>query len=208
MVPPRNVITDPGGDREGHYNNGSGYVNYGAEADRLLGVSNNSSLSHFGPEPEYSIIVADLAPEVSEKVLASLFQMRFASYKSVKIMLDPISGLSRGYGFVRFTNLADQEHALDEMQGVYCGNRPMRISPATPKSKVGGSMQAINQSKASNPSKSEFVESSNLLARGPNPEISFNRDFRRDVSQPPQAPATIAKVGRLYATRNRVPVCT
>lgn len=50
-------------------------------------------------------------------------------------MSDPITGLSRGYGFVRFTDEADQQRALQEMQGVYCGNRPMRISTATPKNK-------------------------------------------------------------------------
>jgi hypothetical protein len=53
-------------------------------------------------------------------------------------MTDPISGMSRGYGFVRFADEGDQQRALTEMQGVYCGNRPMRISTATPKNKSGG----------------------------------------------------------------------
>ncbi|ETN42114.1 uncharacterized protein HMPREF1541_04053 [Cyphellophora europaea CBS 101466] len=86
---------------------------------------------------EYSIFVGDLGPEVNEYVLVSLFQSRFPSCKSAKIMTDPISGMSRGYGFVRFSEEADQQRALSEMQGVYCGNRPMRISTATPKNKGG-----------------------------------------------------------------------
>lgn len=53
-------------------------------------------------------------------------------------MTDPISGMSRGYGFVRFSDENDQQRALTEMQGVYCGNRPMRISTATPKNKGPG----------------------------------------------------------------------
>ena len=65
----------------------------------------------------------------------SLFQNRFPTCKSAKIMTDPISGMSRGYGFVRFADEADQQRALTDMQGVYCGNRPMRISTATPKNK-------------------------------------------------------------------------
>ncbi|KAI9729327.1 MAG: hypothetical protein M1834_006998 [Cirrosporium novae-zelandiae] len=85
--------------------------------------------------PEYSIFVGDLGPEVNEFVLVSLFQNRFPSCKSAKIMTDPISGMSRGYGFVRFHDENDQQRALSEMQGVYCGNRPMRISTATPKNK-------------------------------------------------------------------------
>ncbi|KAL9100270.1 MAG: hypothetical protein Q9163_004330 [Psora crenata] len=88
--------------------------------------------------PEHSIFVGDLGPEVNEYVLVSLFQNRFPSCKSAKIMTDPISGMSRGYGFVRFSDEGDQQRALSEMQGVYCGNRPMRISTATPKNKPGG----------------------------------------------------------------------
>ncbi|KAL9625408.1 MAG: hypothetical protein Q9160_000471 [Pyrenula sp. 1 TL-2023] len=87
--------------------------------------------------PEFSIFVGDLGPEVTEYVLVSLFQARFHSCKSAKIMTDPISGMSRGYGFVRFSDESDQQKALTEMQGVYCGNRPMRISTATPKNKGG-----------------------------------------------------------------------
>jgi RNA recognition motif-containing protein len=89
--------------------------------------------------PEYSIFVGDLGPEVNEYVLVSLFQSRFPSCKSAKIMTDPVSGMSRGYGFVRFSDEQDQHRALTEMQGVYCGNRPMRISTATPKSRTGAS---------------------------------------------------------------------
>ncbi|KAL8820565.1 MAG: hypothetical protein Q9223_001245 [Gallowayella weberi] len=88
--------------------------------------------------PEFSIFVGDLGPEVNEYVLVSLFQGRFPSCKSAKIMTDPISGMSRGYGFVRFSDEQDQQRALSEMQGVYCGNRPMRISTATPKNKTQG----------------------------------------------------------------------
>lgn len=87
--------------------------------------------------PEYSIFVGDLGPEVNEFALMSLFQNKYPSCKSAKIMTDPITGLSRGYGFVRFTSEEEQQRALTEMQGVYCGNRPMRISTATPKNKSG-----------------------------------------------------------------------
>lgn len=48
-------------------------------------------------------------------------------------MTDPVSGLSRGYGFVRFHDPLDQQSALVQMNGVYCGHRPLRVSLATPK---------------------------------------------------------------------------
>ncbi|KAI1810987.1 RNA-binding domain-containing protein [Poronia punctata] len=85
--------------------------------------------------PEFSIFVGDLGHEVNEFVLVALFQARFPSCKSAKIMTDQQTGQSRGYGFVRFANEEDQQRALTEMQGVYCGNRPMRVSAATPKNR-------------------------------------------------------------------------
>jgi RNA recognition motif-containing protein len=96
-------------------------------------IANNRSSDDRGPE--YSIFVGDLGPEVNEFVLVSLFQGRFPSCKSAKIMTDAMTGQSRGYGFVRFSDEQDQQRALVEMQGVFCGNRPMRISTATPKTR-------------------------------------------------------------------------
>ncbi|KAJ7746416.1 hypothetical protein B0H14DRAFT_3514320 [Mycena olivaceomarginata] len=66
---------------------------------------------------------------------APKFIRPFASCKSAKIMLDPVTGVSRGYGFVRFMDESDQQRALIEMHGLYCLSRPMRISPATAKFK-------------------------------------------------------------------------
>lgn len=66
---------------------------------------------------EYSIFVGDLAPETSNSDLVAVFRnpvlglrndrepkfiRPFLSCKSAKIMLDPVTGVSRGYGFVRF----------------------------------------------------------------------------------------------------------
>ncbi|KAF7304575.1 hypothetical protein HMN09_00860200 [Mycena chlorophos] len=100
--------------------------------------------------PEYSIFVGDLAPEASNTDLVAVFRnpilglrsdrapkfiRPFTSCKSAKIMLDPVTGVSRGYGFVRFSDEADQQRALVEMHGLYCLSRPMRISPATAKAR-------------------------------------------------------------------------
>ncbi|XXG94889.1 hypothetical protein Hte_001148 [Hypoxylon texense] len=95
--------------------------------------------------PEYSIFVGDLGHEVNEFVLVALFQARFPSCKSAKIMTDQQTGQSRGYGFVRFSDEQDQQRALVEMQGVYCGNRPMRVSPATPKNRGNHQAGQFNQ---------------------------------------------------------------
>ncbi|KAG6877671.1 hypothetical protein C0993_005170 [Termitomyces sp. T159_Od127] len=113
------------------------------------GAANATNASQQYPK-EYSIFVGDLAPETSNSDLVAVFRnpvlglrndrepkfiRPFLSCKSAKIMLDPVTGISRGYGFVRFTDEADQQRALIEMHGLYCLSRPMRISPATAKYK-------------------------------------------------------------------------
>lgn len=108
---------------------------------------------------EYSIFVGDLAPETSNSDLVAVFRnpvlglrndrepkfiRPFLSCKSAKIMLDPLTGVSRGYGFVRyvrfqahifthtyripnsFTDETDQQRALIEMHGLYCLSRPSK----------------------------------------------------------------------------------
>ena len=94
-------------------------------------------------QKEYSIFVGDLAPETSNSDLVAVFRnpvlglrndrapkfiRPFYSCKSAKIMLDPVTGVSRGYGFVRFTDEADQQRALIEMHGLYCLSRPSKFS--------------------------------------------------------------------------------
>jgi len=86
---------------------------------------------------EYSIFVGDLAAEVSDYLLLTTFQQRYPSCKAAKVVSDAQTMMSRGYGFVRFGEEADQQKALTEMQGQYIGSRPVRVSLATPKSKMG-----------------------------------------------------------------------
>ncbi|ROV96501.1 hypothetical protein VMCG_07802 [Cytospora schulzeri] len=69
--------------------------------------------------PEYSIIFGDLSPEVNESAIVSLFQARLTSCKSEKIITDATTAQSRGYEGV--SNEGNQQGALLEMQGVYCG---------------------------------------------------------------------------------------
>lgn len=129
-------------------------MNWAAGMPATSPVGNSFSAVNAGVQnqypKEYSIFVGDLAPETSNSDLVAVFRnpvlglrndrepkfiRPFLSCKSAKIMLDPVTGVSRGYGFVRFTDEADQQRALIEMHGLYCLSRPMRISPATAKNK-------------------------------------------------------------------------
>ncbi|MCO5565874.1 hypothetical protein L7F22_019549 [Adiantum nelumboides] len=81
----------------------------------------------------------------------------FLSTKSAAIMTDPLTGLSRGFGFVRFTSEMDCARALVEMQGIIIqpvsgqGGRPLRVCPATPKNRS-----------ASNPTQNSLASSATV----------------------------------------------
>jgi RNA recognition motif-containing protein len=83
--------------------------------------------------PEFSVFVGDLGADATDYMLHQAFTQRYTSVKGAKVVCDPQTGLSKGYGFVRFGDEHEKDRAMSEMQGVYCGSRPMRISTATPK---------------------------------------------------------------------------
>ncbi|ODQ47998.1 hypothetical protein PICMEDRAFT_32349, partial [Pichia membranifaciens NRRL Y-2026] len=89
--------------------------------------------SQVAQTPEYSLFVGDLSAGTTEAHLLALFQSHFNSIKTVRVMTDPSSGLSRCFGFVRFSNEEDRRNALVEMNGKWLGGRQIRVALATPK---------------------------------------------------------------------------
>ncbi|EGW31816.1 uncharacterized protein SPAPADRAFT_56576 [Spathaspora passalidarum NRRL Y-27907] len=84
--------------------------------------------------PEYSLFVGDLSASTTEAHLLAFFQKSFPnSIKTVRVMTDPISGKSRCFGFVRFTDESERQRALVEMNGVWFAGRPLRVALATPR---------------------------------------------------------------------------
>ncbi|KAI5961479.1 NGR1 [Candida theae] len=85
--------------------------------------------------PEYSLFVGDLSASTTEAHLLAFFQKKFPnSIKTVRVMTDPVSGKSRCFGFVRFTEESERQRALSEMNGVWFAGRPLRVALATPRS--------------------------------------------------------------------------
>lgn len=83
--------------------------------------------------PEHSIFVGDLAPDVTDNLLQETFRTQYPSVRGAKVVTDPNTGRSKGYGFVKFADEMERNRAMSEMNGIYCSTRPMRISAATPK---------------------------------------------------------------------------
>ncbi|KAJ9697972.1 hypothetical protein PVL29_007200 [Vitis rotundifolia] len=98
--------------------------------------------------PEHSIFVGDLAPDVTDYLLQETFRAQYPSVRGAKVVTDPNTGRTKGYGFVKFSDEMERNRAMTEMNGVYCSTRPMRISAATPKKTTGFQQQYAAAAKA------------------------------------------------------------
>lgn len=61
----------------------------------------------------------------------------------VQVIVDPATGRSKGYGFVRFANESERDRSL-EMQGFQLSNRPIRVSLATARRSPSAGMPGIH----------------------------------------------------------------
>ena len=86
---------------------------------------------------DHSIFVGDLAPDVTDTLLQDTFSAKYSSVKGAKVVIDPNTGRSKGYGFVRFGDESEKSRAMTEMNGTFCSSRAMRIGAATPRKSSG-----------------------------------------------------------------------
>jgi len=77
---------------------------------------------------ELSLFVGDLAQEVNDFTLLKTFSDRYPSVRGARVIMDPLTGNSRRYGFVRFGDEDELNRAISEMQGQLCCNRFVSVS--------------------------------------------------------------------------------
>jgi RNA recognition motif-containing protein len=79
-----------------------------------------------------TIYVGNLPWKATEDDLTSLFA-EFGQIRDVRIIQDPATGRSRGYGFVEFTVSGHVESAVTSLNGREFQGRPLMVSVARPK---------------------------------------------------------------------------
>uniref|UniRef100_A0A7S3K2I5 RRM domain-containing protein n=1 Tax=Aureoumbra lagunensis TaxID=44058 RepID=A0A7S3K2I5_9STRA len=75
---------------------------------------------------QFTVFVGDLAPEVTEADLQTLFTEKYVVL-SVKIITDG-QGQSKGFGFVTFTSAQDRDSAIREMNGKQLKSKIIRVT--------------------------------------------------------------------------------
>ncbi|XP_022716093.1 polyadenylate-binding protein RBP45-like [Durio zibethinus] len=106
------------------------------ESNYRLNWASFSSGERRDETPDFTIFVGDLAADVTDYMLQETFRSSFPSVKGAKVVIDRLTGRSKGYGFVRFGDENEHNRAMSEMNGVFCSTRPMRVGPATNKKTV------------------------------------------------------------------------
>ncbi|KAJ8604303.1 hypothetical protein CTAYLR_002538 [Chrysophaeum taylorii] len=81
--------------------------------------------------PDCSIFVGDLDYSVTEAQLHEAFATRYRSAVASKLVMDLATGTSKGFGFVKFSDAAERDRAVMEMNGQYVGDRQIRCTIAT-----------------------------------------------------------------------------
>jgi splicing factor 3B subunit 4 len=77
-----------------------------------------------------NVFIGNLDPSVDEKLLYDTFSSFGSIVVTPKIMTDPESGRSKGYGFVSYDNFEASDLAIECMNGQYLCNRPIVVQYA------------------------------------------------------------------------------
>lgn len=76
---------------------------------------------------ETQLYVCDMDLSVTEDILKNFFTRFYTSVTSAKIIIDPKTKQSKGYGFVRFRDTNEANRALTEMNGKYILSKPVKV---------------------------------------------------------------------------------
>lgn len=78
------------------------------------------------------IYAGNLSYDMTETVLKELFE-KFGEVSSVKIISDPSTGKSKGFGFVEMANQDDADKAIKDLNSTEVLGRNIRVNIARPK---------------------------------------------------------------------------
>jgi len=119
---------------------------YGASPYQAMVAPTNANQSYVAPQPTYAapppqfsvtnrssqvdpacaLFLFHLPPLTNEQDLYQLFSM-YGTVHSVTIMRDPMSGASKGYGFVNMSSASEASAAVQYLNGYQIGDKYMKV---------------------------------------------------------------------------------
>ena len=79
-----------------------------------------------------NIFVGNVSRNVNSDELREAFEA-FGAVSSAAIIMDKLTGTSRGFGFVEMPNEEEAKNAIDNMNGKELKGRPLNVNEARPK---------------------------------------------------------------------------
>ncbi|XP_039283323.1 nucleolysin TIA-1 isoform X3 [Nilaparvata lugens] len=95
-------------------------------------VLNHNGAALINKAEHYHIFVGDLSPEIETQTLREAFAP-FGEISDCRVVRDPQTLKSKGYGFVSFVKKTEAESAITAMNGQWLGSRSIRTNWATRK---------------------------------------------------------------------------
>ncbi|KAL7598149.1 uncharacterized protein LOC111915649 [Lactuca sativa] len=138
-------------DRVTNLHQGYGFVEFRSEEDadyaikvlnmiKLYGKPirvNKASQDKKSLDVGANLFVGNLDPDVDEKLLYDTFSAFGVIVTNPKIMRDPETGNSRGFGFISYDSFEASDAAIESMNGQYLCNRQITVSYAYKKDTKG-----------------------------------------------------------------------
>ena len=138
-------------DRVSNAHQGYAFVEYRGEDDadyaikvlnmiKLFGKpirTNKASVDKKSNDVGANLFVGNLDPELDEKLLYDTFSAFGVVIQTPKIMRDPDTGNSRGFGFVAYDSFEASDAAIEAMNGQFLCNRPISVTYAYKKDTNG-----------------------------------------------------------------------
>ncbi|KAL2521134.1 RNA-binding (RRM/RBD/RNP motif) family protein [Forsythia ovata] len=138
-------------DRVTNAHQGYGFVEFRSEEDadyaikvlnmiKLHGKAirvNKASQDKKSVDVGANLFIGNLDPDVDEKLLYDTFSAFGVIVSNPKIMRDPETGNSRGFGFISYDSFEASDAAIEAMNGQYLCNRQITVSYAYKKDTKG-----------------------------------------------------------------------
>ena len=83
------------------------------------------------------IFVAGLPYDLDDAELEEIFE-KFGTVKSAKVTMDRETGKSRGFGFVEMPNTDEAKDAIENLNDISLGKKPLVVKAAEEKTMPGG----------------------------------------------------------------------
>lgn len=84
-----------------------------------------------------NIYVGNLSYNATDDELHDLFA-EFGEVTSARVIMDKVTGRSRGFGFVEMANQAEGEAAVSQLDNKEVGGRALKVNEARPREDRGG----------------------------------------------------------------------